>query len=124
MNISTKNAPAPFGHYSQAKTGGDIIFISGQLAAEKDGTHCFDKSFSKQTRQCLGNVLAIARAAGAEKHQILKVTAYIVGVEHWPEFNKIYSEIFGETKPARSVVPVPELHHGYLIEVEAFALSE
>jgi len=50
---------------------------------------------------------------------VLKVTAYLVGVENWPEFNRIYAEIFGASRPARSVVPVPGLHHGYLIEIEA-----
>jgi enamine deaminase RidA (YjgF/YER057c/UK114 family) len=47
------------------------------------------------------------------------VTAYIVGVENWPLFNRVYADVFGDAWPARSVVPVSELHHGYLIEVEA-----
>ena len=50
------------------------------------------------------------------------MTAYIAGVENWPAFNRIYAEVFGEAKPARTVVPVPELHHGYLVEVEAIAV--
>jgi len=50
------------------------------------------------------------------------MTAYIVGVENWPAFNRIYAEVFGDAKPARTVVPVPELHHGYLVEVEAIAV--
>ncbi len=50
------------------------------------------------------------------------MTAYVVGVAHWPEFNRLYAEVMGEAKPARTVVPVPELHHGYLVEVEAIAV--
>nr|WP_279360133.1 RidA family protein [Methylobacterium indicum] len=60
--------------------------------------------------------------AGSGPERILRVTAYVVGVAHWPEFNRLYAEVMGEAKPARTVVPVPELHHGYLVEVEAIAV--
>ena len=53
---------------------------------------------------------------------MLRMTAYIVGVENWPALNRIYAEVFGDAKPARTVVPVPELHHGSLVEVEAIAV--
>ena len=66
-------------------------------------------------------MLAILHQADCGPDRVLKVTAYIVGVENWPDFNRVYAEVFGEAKPARTVVPVPELHHGYLIEVEAIA---
>jgi 2-iminobutanoate/2-iminopropanoate deaminase len=49
------------------------------------------------------------------------MTVYIVGIENWPAFDSLYAEALGSAKPARSVVPVPELHHGYLIEIEAIA---
>jgi enamine deaminase RidA (YjgF/YER057c/UK114 family) len=51
------------------------------------------------------------------------VTAYLVGVENWPRFNAIYAEVMGAARPARSVVPVPELHHGYLVEIDAIAAA-
>jgi hypothetical protein len=66
--------------------------------------------------------IAAAAAAGSGLDQVLKVTAYIAGVEHWPAFNRIYAEVFAEARPARSVVPVPALHHGYLVEIEAIAV--
>ena len=50
------------------------------------------------------------------------MTAYIVGVENWPAFNRVYTEAFGNAKPARTVVPVAELHHGYLVEIEAIGV--
>jgi 2-iminobutanoate/2-iminopropanoate deaminase len=59
--------------------------------------------------------------AGSSPERVLRVTAYVVGVENWPVFNRIYAELFGAAKPARTVVPVPELHHGYLVEIEAVA---
>ena len=54
---------------------------------------------------------------------MLKVTAYIVSAENWPLFNQVFAEAFGDHKPSRSVVPVPELHHGYLIEIDGVALD-
>jgi len=119
--ITTTNAPKPAGHYSQACRYGDLIFVSGQLPVSLEGKALADRSFEEQVRVALGNVLAILKEAGSGPDRVLKVTAFIVGVENWPAFNRIYAELFGEARPARSVVPVPSLHHGCLIEIEAIA---
>ena len=63
-------------------------------------------------------------AAGCGKEDLIKVTFYLVGVENWPRFNEIYAEVMGPAKPARAVVPVPELHYGYLVEIEAIAACQ
>lgn len=112
----------PGGHYSHAKRFGDLVFTSGQLPVKPDGSHTADRPFEEQARQALGNMLAALRAAGARPRDVLKVTVYIVGVELWPRFNAVYAEVMGEAKPARTVVPVPELHYGYLVEVDAVAV--
>jgi len=119
--ISTTNAPKPFGHYSQATTHNDLVFISGQLAANSDGSHGFENSFSSQVKQCLENVIEIIKEVGGSKESVLKITAYVVGVEHWEEFNNVYAEFFGSVYPARALVPVPALHNNYLIEIDAVA---
>ncbi|KRE11577.1 reactive intermediate/imine deaminase [Bosea sp. Root483D1] len=119
--VATENAPAPFGHYVQTIVADGFVFISGQLASLADGTMRSDADFEAQARQSLDNLLAIAAAAGAAPERIVKVTAYIVGAEHWPAFDHVFAEAFGAHRPARSVVPVPALHHGYLIEIEAIA---
>ena len=119
--VATTNAPAPFGHYVQGMAAGGFVFISGQLASLADGTLQPEADFEAQARQALVNLLAIAAAADAAPERVVKVTAYIVGAEHWPAFNRIFAEAFGSHRPARSVVPVPALHHGYLIEIEAIA---
>jgi reactive intermediate/imine deaminase len=120
--VNTKDAPQPLGHYVQASVHDGMVYVSGQLAVRSDGTHSIGANFEDQTRQALNNLLAIVRAAGGSPASVVKVTAYIVGVENWPELNRIYREIFGEARPARSVVPVPNLHHGYLIELDAVAV--
>lgn len=112
----------PGGHYSHAMRCAGLVFTSGQLGVRPDGTHTVDLPFEDQARQALGNVLAVLRAAGSEPRDILKLTAYIVGVDHWPRFNAVYAEIMGDARPARTVVPVPELHYGYLIEIDAVAV--
>jgi reactive intermediate/imine deaminase len=122
--IGTAAAPAPAGHYAQATAWRDLVFVSGQLAPRPDGTHTADQPFAAQARQALANLLAILAEAGSGPERILRVTAYIVGVAHWPEFNRVYAEMLGEARPARTVVPVPELHHGYLVEVEAIAARD
>ncbi len=111
----------PGGHYSHARQFGDLVFTSGELPVKPDGSHTADRPFEEQARQALANVLAALRAAGAGPHDILKVTVYIAGVDLWPRFNAVYAEVMGEARPARTVVPVPELHHGYLVEVDAIA---
>jgi reactive intermediate/imine deaminase len=120
--IETGSAPRPLGHYAQAIETGGFVFVSGQLAARADGTPLADMPFESQARQALANLLAIVAGAGLGRDRVAKVTAYLVGVEHWPVFNAIYAEAFGEHRPARAVVPVPALHHGYLIELEAMAV--
>jgi reactive intermediate/imine deaminase len=112
----------PAGHYSPGVAFGDLVFVSGQLPVRPDGTHAPDAPFEDQARQTLENVFAVLAAAGATADDVLKVTVYLVGVDHWPAFNRIYAETFGAAKPARAVVPVPALHHGYLVEVEAIAV--
>lgn len=119
--IVTGEAPTPAGHYSQATGFGDLLFIAGQLPVRPDGTHTYDMPVEDQARQALANLLAIVRAGGSGPERILKVNVYIVGVEHWPAFNAVYAELFGDARPARAVIPVPELHHGYLVEVDAVA---
>ena len=119
--IATSKAPKPAGHYSQACRYGDLIFVSGQLPVSLEGKALADLSFEEQVRVALGNLLAIVKEAGSGPDRVLKVSAFIVGVENWPAFNRVYAELFGDARPARSVVPVPSLHHGCLIEIEAIA---
>jgi 2-iminobutanoate/2-iminopropanoate deaminase len=120
--IATAAAPKPAGHYSQATAWRDLVFVSGQLPTGPDGSHTADQPFEAQARQALASLLAILAEAGSGPEHLLRVTAYLVGVENWPEFNRVYAEMLGEAQPARTVVPVPELHHGYLVEVEAIAV--
>jgi reactive intermediate/imine deaminase len=120
--LAPEKLAAPGGHYSHAARFGDLIFTAGQLGIRSDGSHTCELGFEDQVRQALDNMLTALRSAGAEASDILKVTAYIVGVDNWPRFNAVYAEVMGAVRPARTVVPVPELHYGYLVEVDAVAV--
>lgn len=120
--VNTNELAAPGGHYSHAVRFGDLVFVSGQLGVRPDGSHTAHLPFEDQVRQALENMLAALRLAGATAADVLKVTAYIVDVERWPRFNALYAEVMGSARPARTVVPVAQLHYGYLVEVDAIAV--
>ncbi|WP_431311913.1 RidA family protein [Sphingomonas lacusdianchii] len=120
--VLTDDAPFPAGHYAQAIRAGDHLYISGQLPIRADKQPLDDMAFEAQAAQAIDNMLAILTAAGGSPAQLARVNAYIVGVENWPRFNGVYAAKLGEARPARTVVPVPELHYGYLVEIDAVAL--
>jgi 2-iminobutanoate/2-iminopropanoate deaminase len=122
--VLTDGAPKPAGHYSQAIVSRGHIFISGQLPIRPDGSPLPDDGFEAQARQAIENMLAILKAAGGTPQHLVKVTAYIVGVANWPRFNAVYASMLPDARPARTVVPVPELHHGYRVEIDAIAVQE
>ena len=74
-----------------------------------------------QVIAALSNLKAILHEAGVGQKGLVRTTAYVVGVENWPALNEVYVEFFGQERPARTVVPVPELHYGYLVEIDAIA---
>jgi len=119
--VSTDRAPAAGGHYSQAVKHGGLIYVSGQLPVQLGAAHNTEAAFEDQARLALANLLAVLDAAGSTPRHLLKVTVYLVGIENWPRFNAVYAEILGDIKPARSIVPVPALHYGYLVEIDAVA---
>ena len=121
MVITTPGAAPAGGHYSQAIRHGDLIYVSGQLPIAPDGMHWSGEDFEAQARQAISNMVAVTEAGGGSIASLLKVTVYLVGVENWPRFNAIYADMMGDVRPARSVVPVPELHYGYLVEIDAIA---
>ncbi len=119
--IFTEEAPAPAGHYSQAVESGGLVFVSGTLPSTKppEGPPA---SFEDQARAVLQHCERILASAGCRLDDVVQCTAYVVGIDNWPCFNRVYGERFGANRPARAVVPVPELHHGFLIEVQMTAV--
>ena len=119
--ISTPLAPAARGHYSQAVVHGGLVFVAGQLPIVPDEPERRLVDFEAQANQVITNVLAILQAAGSSADTILRATVYIADIAHWPAFNRIYAERLGAHRPARTVVPVAQLHYGYLVEMDVIA---
>lgn len=113
----------PKGHYSHATVGAGLVFVSGQLPVGEDGTVLQDQPFEVQAQQVLANVAAAVRGGGSAIDRILHVRVYITDIGLWPAFNEIYAQWAGNARPARAVVPVPALHYGCKLEVEAVALA-
>jgi reactive intermediate/imine deaminase len=112
---------APGGHYSHAVRAGAFIFVSGQLPIAADGARLADEDFQTQARQALTNLAAALAAANSTVDRLIQVRVYVTDINDWPVFDKIYSEWIGAVRPARAVVPVPALHYGFRIEIEAVA---
>jgi len=119
--ISTKNAPKPAGHYSQAIVHNGQVFVSGQLPIDPKTGEKILGPIEEQTGQVLRNVQAILEAAGSKIEQVLKVTIYIPDMNLWGQVNAVYADFFKDHRPARAVVPTRELHHGFKIEMEVIA---
>lgn len=114
---------APGGHYSHAVKANGFVFISGQLAIARDGARLMDAPFEQQAQQTLDNIAAALKAAGSAIDRLVQVRVYVTDIALWPAFNTIYATWIGMSRPARAVVPVPQLHYGFKIEVEAVALE-
>lgn len=119
--VLTQNAPTPSGHYSQAVVHNGLVYVSGQLPTDPSTGERQLGSIVEQATQTLKNLAAVLEAAGSDLQHVLKVTVYVSDIELWGPVNTIYSQFFGEHRPARAVVPVKDLHYGFQIEIEAIA---
>jgi reactive intermediate/imine deaminase len=113
----------PGGHYSHAVTANGFVFIAGQLPIARDGSKLVDQTFERQAQQTLDNVAIALTAAGTTIDRIVQLRVYVTDIKLWPSFNAVYAKWIGLSRPARAVVPVPELHYGFKIEIEAVALQ-
>lgn len=119
--ISTADAPAPAGHYSQAIVHGGLVFVSGQLPIDPATRSPRTGPIEEQTELALRNLAAILAASGSGIDRVLKTTVYVSDIELWGRVNQAYAAFFGQHRPARAVVPTRDLHFGCLVEVDAIA---
>jgi len=122
--IQTEKAPIPAGHYSQAVVYNGLVFVAGQLAIDPQTGERKLGSIEEQTEQALKNVSEILKAAGSDLKLVLKMTVFVTDIGLWERVNEVYSRVMGEHRPARAVIPTRDLHHGFLIEIEAIAATD
>lgn len=121
--IATENAPKAIGPYSQAIRANGFIFVSGQIPIDPNSQEIVRGSVAEQTRQVLTNLVSILAAAGSDTKQVVKTTVYLKDMGSFEEMNKVYSQFFDETKPARATIEVARLPKDVSIEIDAIALE-
>lgn len=119
--ISTQNAPAAIGPYSQAIEVNGFVYASGQLPIDPATGAFPEGGVKEQTRQSLLNVKAILEEAGLALSNVVKTTVYLADMGDFAAMNEIYSQFFAQPFPARSAIAVKALPKGALVEVEVVA---
>jgi len=118
--IITEEAPAAIGPYSQAKSYGGVVYVSGQLPMDPATGLCAGDTIQAQAERSIQNVSAILKAAGSDLAHVVKTTCFLADIGDFAAFNEVYAKHF-TTAPARSCVAVRDLPKGVLCEVEAIA---
>ena len=117
--ISTTNAPAAIGPYSQGFVSNGLVFCSGQIPVNPaDGS--VGEGIAAQAEQSCKNVQAVLEAGGAKMENVLKTTCFLADMGDFATFNEVYAKFF-TGKPARSCVAVKDIPKGVLCEIEAIA---
>lgn len=119
--ISTANAPAAIGPYSQAIKVGELLFVSGQLPIDPATGAFAEGGIKELTRQSLTNMKAILEEAGTSMANVVKTTVFLADMNDFAAMNEVYAEFFAAPFPARSAVAVKTLPKGALVEIECIA---
>ncbi len=122
--ISTENAPAAIGPYSQAVRIGNLVFTSGQIPIDPQTGQIVAEDIKSQTRRVLDNVAAVLEAAGTSLENVIKATVFIKNMNDFAEINAVYGEYFPVQPPARSTVEVARLPKDVGVEIEVVASIE
>ena len=118
--VSTENAPAAIGPYSQAIVCGEMVFTSGQIPINPKSGNIEAVSIQEQAEQVMKNLGAVLSAAGSGFEKAVKTTCFLADMNDFAAFNEIYGKYF-ISKPARSCVAVKSLPKSVLVEIEVIA---
>jgi reactive intermediate/imine deaminase len=116
--ISTADAPAAIGPYSQAVRAGNTLWLSGQIPLDPVTKELVQGDIETQARRVFDNIKAVVAAAGANLDAVVKTTIFLTDLSHFALVNKVMAEYFREPYPARSTVGVASLPRGAQVEVE------
>ena len=117
--ISTPQAPAAIGPYSQAVRAGQTVYLSGQIALDPATGQLVEGGIVAQAEQALRNMTAVLQAAGGSLDRCVKLTLFLTDLAHFPVVNEIMDKYFGEPFPARAAIGVKELPRGANVEMDA-----
>ena len=116
--VSTPEAPAAIGPYSQAVRAGDTVYLSGQIPLDPKSMQIVE-GFDNQVRRVFDNLQAVCKAAGGDFSRVTRVTIYLVDLANFPRVNDIMATYFREPYPARVTIGVASLPRGSQVEIDA-----
>ena len=119
--VSTDQAPAAIGPYSQAVKSGDFLFLSGQIPLDPATGQIVSGGIEPQTRQVFANLGAILKAAGLSFDEVVSATVYVADMNDFAKVNEIYATYFSAPAPARATVQVARLPKDSLVEIQVIA---
>jgi 2-iminobutanoate/2-iminopropanoate deaminase len=119
--ISTSEAPAAIGPYSQAVRAGAVVYCAGQIPLDPKTGQIVSGGIDVQTRRVLDNIAAILRAEGLSFEHVVKTTIFLIDLGDFQRVNEIYGSYFNQAPPARSTVQVAALPKGARVEIEVIA---
>ncbi len=122
--ISTDEAPAAIGPYSQAIRVGQFVFTSGQIPLDPKSGQIVEGDISVQARRVLDNMTAVLKAENLTMGHIVKTTIFLTDMNDFAKVNEVYGSYFTDQPPARSTVAVSALPKGANVEIECIALSD
>ncbi len=122
--VSTSNAPAAVGPYSQAIQISPLVYTAGQLGMDPETKTLVEGGIQAQTRQALKNLKAVLEAAGSSLELVVKTTVFLQDINDFKAMNEVYAEFFKTDPPARSAVEVAALPLGGMVEIEAIAVVQ
>jgi reactive intermediate/imine deaminase len=117
--IQSADAPAAIGTYSQAIRTGQLVFLSGQIPLRPEEMTVVEGDFSARARQVFSNLGAVAKAAGGDLNDIVKLTIFLTDLDNFATVNSVMEEFFDEPYPARAAVGVASLPKGVDVEADA-----
>ena len=121
--ISTKNAPAAIGPYSQGVEVNGTLYISGQVPLDPATATVVEGDITEQTEQVMKNIGAILEAAGYTYGDVVKSTCLLSDMANFKAMNEVYGSYYTENSPARAAFAVKELPLGVLVEIETVAVK-
>ena len=119
--VSTPDAPAAIGPYSQAIKAGNFLFLSGQIPLDPATGQIVAGGIESQTRQVFANISGILKAAGLSFAHVVSATVYVVDMNDFGKVNEIYTTYFSAPAPARATVQVARLPKDALVEIQVTA---
>ena len=121
--VSTTEAPAAVGPYSQAVRVGPMLFTAGQIPLDPQSGQIVSGNIAEQTRRVFDNLAAVLRAEGMDFSNIVKTTVFMTDLGDFQTMNEVYASYFKDQPPARSTVQVSALPKGAQVEIELVAVA-